>query len=300
MILTKEVEMTWNGNKSYYINKGYKFTKRFDTFMVKVEDLTKGSHSKIKCKCDICGEEKEQPYKEYLYCLKYDGLYYCQKCSIIKQEKIMLKLYGNKNPFKSEHFKSETKKTCLKKYGVEYTSQSNLHKEQSRKTRIIKYGKYCKKETIESKEKRKKTCIERYGVENPMMSSITTEKVFNTMIERYGDVFWHNIPNYNILSINYLDIISKQIGLKIQHALNGGEKRLHKYYVDGYINELNIAIEVDEQHHKRMVEKDLKREQYIKEHFGCTFIRLDWKNIDQEVERAISIINDIKKQSHMN
>lgn len=43
----QEVEMTWAGkNFNYYIEKGYKYTKRFDKFKVKVKDLPPSSQKK--------------------------------------------------------------------------------------------------------------------------------------------------------------------------------------------------------------------------------------------------------------
>ena len=49
MILTKELDIKWvPSSKKYYEEKGYKFTKLGDTFTVKVEDLSRSSHYKVK------------------------------------------------------------------------------------------------------------------------------------------------------------------------------------------------------------------------------------------------------------
>lgn len=49
MILTKELDIKWApSSKKYYEEKGYKFTKLGDTFTVKVEDLSRSSHHKVK------------------------------------------------------------------------------------------------------------------------------------------------------------------------------------------------------------------------------------------------------------
>jgi len=58
----------------------------------------------------------------------------------------------------------------------------------------------------------------------------------------YGEIWKNHIPRYNPNSIMYLDIISNKINLTIQHALNGGEKKFVKYWVDGYIQEYNICL----------------------------------------------------------
>ena len=53
------------------------------------------------------------------------------------------------------------------------------------------------------------------------------------MIERYGELWLKHTPTYNANSIIYLDLLSEKLGIKIQHALNGGEKKFIKYWVDG-------------------------------------------------------------------
>lgn len=53
MLLTKYVEVKWNTrNKAYYERLGYKYTKMQDVFLVKVEDLQRGSSVKVEVKCD--------------------------------------------------------------------------------------------------------------------------------------------------------------------------------------------------------------------------------------------------------
>jgi len=46
------------------------------------------------------------------------------------------------------------------------------------------------------------------------------------------------------------------------------------YIVDGYIDELNLCIEVDENFHKYQQEKDKIRENNIKEELKCKFLRI--------------------------
>ena len=57
MILDNKVMVKWAfNNKSYYISKGYVFTKIRDSFLVKIEDMMPTSSIKVKCQCDFCGE----------------------------------------------------------------------------------------------------------------------------------------------------------------------------------------------------------------------------------------------------
>jgi very-short-patch-repair endonuclease len=67
-----------------------------------------------------------------------------------------------------------------------------------------------------------------------------------------------------------LDELELSIGYKIirQYAIKG-------YFLDGYIPELNLVIEIDEEHHKRQKEKDKERENNIKKELNCKFIRID-------------------------
>lgn len=67
-----------------------------------------------------------------------------------------------------------------------------------------------------------------------------------------------------------LDEIAKLIGYKIirQYQSCG-------YFIDGYIPELNLAIEVDENYHNNQKEKDIIRQQNIEKELNCNFIRVD-------------------------
>lgn len=83
-LIAKTVEQKWSPHmKTYYLNKGYVFTKMFDKFTVKVEDLMNKSSAMVKVKCDYCGEEKEIRYSTYLTneYLNTEHKYACLKCS---------------------------------------------------------------------------------------------------------------------------------------------------------------------------------------------------------------------------
>jgi very-short-patch-repair endonuclease len=46
------------------------------------------------------------------------------------------------------------------------------------------------------------------------------------------------------------------------------------FHLDGYIPEINLAIEVDEEYHKKQKDKDIAREEFIKQKLGCQFLRI--------------------------
>jgi len=70
-----------------------------------------------------------------------------------------------------------------------------------------------------------------------------------------------------------LDELAKKIGYDIlrQHPVLG-------YWLDGYVPELNLAIEVDEKYHKNQIAKDKERQNIIKKELNCSFIRIPLYN----------------------
>ena len=109
MILTREIIVhITESNYSYYENLGYDDIIIGDYLTIPVELLSKGSHFKIKCKCDSCGIEKEIIYKNYL---KYKnikwGEYYCRKCSEFKRKKTLKENLGVEYPIQDENIKKK-------------------------------------------------------------------------------------------------------------------------------------------------------------------------------------------------
>jgi len=79
----------------------------------------------------------------------------------------------------------------------------------------------------------------------------------------------NTIPNLGKNEKLILDKIENKIGLKIER-----QKLIDGYFVDGYIKELNLCIEVDENKHRYMIDKDKLREEYIKKKLNCKFKRV--------------------------
>lgn len=50
---------------------------------------------------------------------------------------------------------------------------------------------------------------------------------------------------------------------------------VNNYRIDLYFPKYQIAVECDEEHHKRYKAKDEEREAYIKQKLGCTFVRYE-------------------------
>jgi len=131
-----------------------------------------------------------------------------------------------------------------------------------------------------------------------------SEKSQKTMIERYGEIYNKYTPKFNLNSTYYLDVFSEKLDIQIQHALNGGEKKFVRYYIDGYSPDYNICIEWAESHHnvKKFKENDRIKEQYLTENFDCTIIRIIekefLKNIVVGIDDVIIKINNIIKEKH--
>ena len=214
-----------------------------------------------------------------------------------KVKKTSIERYGVDSYNKTEESKTEVKNNNLKKYGTEWYLSTDEFKEKSKQTNLKKRGVSSHTKTDEYKTKMKKYYLEKYGVEYPTQHKEFADKMINTMIKRYGEIWINYAPKYNINSIIYLDMLSEKLSLPIQHALNGGEKKFIKYWVDGYINEYNICIEWDEKHHntKRQKERDNIKEEFLKENFNCIIIRINEQNFLKNIETSINNISGLIK-----
>lgn len=87
-LISKEVEITINGNAKRYEDLGYCIPKIFKNnrwcidknkkIKVKVSDLSAGSNAIVKVKCDYCGNERDLQYTHFLKNIKHNnGLYMC-------------------------------------------------------------------------------------------------------------------------------------------------------------------------------------------------------------------------------
>jgi Protein of unknown function (DUF559) len=197
-----------------------------------------------------------------------------------------------------EHIKNlpnaavKRKNTNIKKFGVDNVMKSDIIKNKLIETNIKKFGVDCVFKSEKIKNKIKKTNLKRYGVGCSLQNKEIKEKAKQTMIDKYGEIYYKYIPSYNVKSIIYLDMISEKLDLPIQHALNGGEKKFVKYWVDGYIEKYNICIEWDETGHNetKQKERDLIRENYLKEKHKCHIIRINEKEFLKNVEESIKLI----------
>lgn len=176
MILTKEVEVIPSGKMiSYYKNKGYD-AKYHVPLLVKVEDLSSGSKTKIEVQCDYCGEIKTIQYNDYLKSIKLEGKYSCIRCAYNKAFKTNLRLYGSESYSSTIECRDKVIKTNIDKYGVRNSAMLENVKEKIKQTNLKKYGCEYSLQSNIVKEKSRKTCLAKYGVEYALQSDKIREK----------------------------------------------------------------------------------------------------------------------------
>ncbi len=126
MILTREITIKiTESNYQYYEDLGYDVSIG-ENLLIPTELMSKGSHFKIRCKCDSCGIEKDVIFKNYV---KYDnkwGEYFCRKCSESKRKETLRKNFGVDYPIQNKKVMSKMKKTLLSKYGVDNISRKEV------------------------------------------------------------------------------------------------------------------------------------------------------------------------------
>lgn len=198
MIIDKEIEIIVNNqNLEHYKNKGYNAVYR-EKLIVKVLDLTIGSHYKINVRCDNCGIDNIVEYRQ----LKGSDNYLCNSCAAKSREKTIYsdddmrkmvekmletkRIKKLKDPNYGKSKKSKTKKSIIKKVKKSKKTKEEMSKiiTKRKKTKLEKYG----DPNFNNQQKKKDTLMERYG--DPNYNNNTSRK--ETLKERYGDENYNN------------------------------------------------------------------------------------------------------------
>ena len=88
------VTVKWySGNKKYFTDLGYNFTKMNDTFKVPLKLVEHKSKILVKVKCDYCGKEYETTYYNYKIS-ESRGKIACKNCKQLKIRDTLQKKYG--------------------------------------------------------------------------------------------------------------------------------------------------------------------------------------------------------------
>lgn len=171
MLLSENVYVKWNSKtKRHYVELGYNFIKMGDSFLVKVNDLTKGSNVKVLVSCDYCGKEYQISWDSYQR-LKSKEIIHKDccgdaECTTKKSQDTLLLKYKTTNIREIPGVNEKITNTNIERYGSGNCFSNDEVKEKIRNTNIQKYGvPYCTQNT-DVQNKYKRTCIERYGVDN--------------------------------------------------------------------------------------------------------------------------------------
>lgn len=304
MILTKEVEVKLApSNIEYYKNLGYQIPMRksktkgkdyvYDigsTIIVKLEDLPKGSESKIDILCDYC-QETVFSMKYYVYWYRIENIQKCacKKCKGLKMKEMnmlkhgipwvthteeaevrrkntMIKKYGTLNFWEIPEMKQKYIDTCMEKYNAPYYTQTEDFKRRIVESSREKYGTDYPIQNAEVKEKLRSVVNEKYGVDNVMLNKEIYEKTRMTMYQ------------------NGTCQISRQ--QKYLHNLYGGELNypFKMYNLDIFLPDEKINIEYDGSGHRlscefgTLTQEEFDRKEIIRnytvENAGIRVIRI--------------------------
>ena len=195
MILDKLVEVTIiNHNFWHYKNLGYD-VKCKNKIKVKPEELSSGSHCRINCACDDCGNETNIKYQDYLKVFNKNNKYVCEKCRQL--------LFSNFNTTKKNLMKKNRLVSNKEKYGVDNIFQLESIKDKMKETCLLKYGFDCYTKTAEFIEKSENTSMKNYGVKNPMKNSdVKKLSIDNSKLKRLETtlLLYKEIGIINIMS----------------------------------------------------------------------------------------------------
>ena len=105
-----------------------------------------------------------------------------------------------------------------------------------------------------------------YGNNNTREVFNLPEDLYDILLERYKGL--NRVP-HRLREEASLKTIEQMLGVTLIR-----QYRVLNYRIDGYDSENNVAYEIDEEGHKYSKEKDMNREEIIKNILGCTFTRI--------------------------
>lgn len=94
-------------------------------------------------------------------------------------------------------------------------------------------------------------------------SEETKQKIRESTISNIQKLHGKCRANYSEVACEYIDKLNEDKGWNLVHALNGGEKFVAGYFLDGYDENLNIAFEYDEPKHYQDIEKNILKQKDI-------------------------------------
>ena len=293
MLISETIFIKWNSRtKKYYADLGYIYTKMFDSFEVKVSDLTKGSEAIVTIQCDYCGKIHDKIYYSWVNSHKNNKLDSCECCKVTKSKDTNMQKYGVESVFSLPEIQDKNKLIIFEKYGVENVSQLNYIQEKIIENNLIKYGVTNTSKLDSYKDKVKEISRERYGVDYKMQTKEFQEQVIKTSLVKYGtertnqNVDVKNkmratlMKNYGVdHPMKNKEILNKSITSRYLHGSFTCSKQQYKLYetIGGELNypfgrfvidvafpEEKIAVEWDGSGHNLSVRMGNKTENEFK------------------------------------
>ena len=275
MIIDKFVKTCYAGsNVEHLKNLGYKLNGG-DLIEIPIEHIGINSHVEVNCKCDICGCEKKMTYQTYRNKIKFDGKYYCYKCSNIKRTKVINEKYGVDNVFQLQETKDKMKISFMRRFGVEHPNKCKIVMDKMKQTNIERYGCENVFQNEEIKGKIISANIEKYGAAYSTQRIDTFSKILlsGKKIKMYNE----NLYYQGSYEKDFLDYCND---LKILNLITKPKKTIQfqyndkKYYYhpDFFMKKLNLIIEIKSDYWwNKLLEINLAKEMSVKEH-GYNYI----------------------------
>lgn len=239
----------------------------------------KGKGIKYKVRvCLKCGSDFTSANKNARFCCKGCATSYrCAGRSLSEEQKEQISTTMKKKHLSPpDEFKFKKGFTPWNK-GCKF---SELHRQH------IRDALTGKKQPEETKEKRRQHMLnnpvkywegKRFSLEHRQKISagnrgkVLTEEVKQKMRESTCERLGGRPASIGQHEASILSWLEMLCGYEIER-----QKRVAGFFLDGYCNELNMAIEIDEPHHRKtaVVEKDKKRERLIRKKLNCMFLRI--------------------------
>jgi hypothetical protein len=277
MIITKEiVKIVTQYNLRIFKKFGYKIGEKA---IVKIEDWDINSHEKINVGCDVCGQTRTIPYRQYNESFNRYEVYCCSsKCSqfknkITKKEKYgvdnynnidkiretCLEKYGVDNVFKNidvinkidkikrekygdnlEIIVENMRKTMFDVYGVDNISKLDYIKKQKSNTTFKNHGVLYPSQSVELKKTSKITCIKKYGFEYAIQSEEIKSKIKSKNLLKFGAEWYVLSDNWKIkMEEKYGSDVKSSIDL-INNWKKTDDYKIRKDLIYKKIRESNI------------------------------------------------------------
>lgn len=135
MILNKITNIKWSSsNKKWFEERGYSYTKMYDKFDVKVEDLKPNSSAILKIQCDYCGKKIDRTNHTHNHLIESGSYEYtnkdaCSECSkekLVEVKHIRFKLGLLDKSDKYYYFFRENRLNIVNDYIIENKTIDNL------------------------------------------------------------------------------------------------------------------------------------------------------------------------------